>query len=347
MDEIFIAEAFAIVSILGGGIWWLLSSGSHKNSSEVTKEEKEPTRLEASVSKPKKSKESIFTRIKNPFRGLLTKDIDEDILERLEESLVMADVGVETTEKLLTILKSKVRSDASLSELNKALRLEVINRLGSASPLREQVSGPLVILVVGVNGSGKTTTIGKLAHRYKQEGKRVLVAAGDTFRAGAVAQLNEWAKRANVEIVKAQPKADPASVFYSALESAKSKQYDVLICDTAGRLQEHTALMEELKKMVRVGQKVISDAPHEVLLVLDSTIGQNALSQAKGFGAVAPLTGVVLTKLDGTAKGGIVIAVRDVTGVPIKLVGMGEGIDDLHDFDPKSFVNALLREEDE
>lgn len=343
MEGIFIAEALGAITAFGG-LFWYFSSGKkgnneEKSSSDVHEFVEEVVAPQKMVVPPKRS---IFSRIKNPFLGLLTKEIDEDILEQLEESLLMADVGMETTNKLLSILKSKVKSDASLPEVTQALKEELILRLGSKSLLIEQGEGPLVILVVGVNGSGKTTTIGKLAHRYKQEGKKVLVAAGDTYRAGAVAQLEEWSKRAGVDIVRAQPKADPASVFYNALESAKSKKFDVLICDTAGRLQEHTALMEELEKIVRVGKKVIPEAPHEVLLVLDSTIGQNALSQARGFGAVAPLTGVVLTKLDGTAKGGIVIAVRDTTGVPIKLVGMGEGIDDLYDFEPTAFVEALM-----
>ncbi len=343
MESIFIAEALGLCAALGGLLWYF-SSGK-KDDGEVPKIQKKDAALVTSSEKKKKESKpatSIFARIKNPFSALITKEIDEEIIEQIEESLLMADVGVETTDKLLSILQSTLKSDASLDDVRVALKKELIRRLGEKSPLKVQSDGPLVILVVGVNGSGKTTTIGKLAHRYKQEGKKVLVAAGDTYRAGAVAQLEEWAKRADVDIVLAQPKADPASVFYNALESAKSKKFDVLICDTAGRLQEHTALMEELEKIVRVGKKVIPDAPHEVLLVLDSTIGQNALSQAKGFGAVAPLTGVVLTKLDGTAKGGIVIAVRDTTGVPIKLVGMGEGINDIYEFEPVSFVEALL-----
>ena len=343
MEGIFTVEALVLCAVLGGIVWYL-SSGK-KDKDEVSKLQKnEPSLVDDAkqIKKRSVSSRSIFSKIKNPFLALITKEIDEEIIEQIEESLLMADVGVDTTEKLLSILKSTLKSDASLDDVRAALKKELIRRLGEKSLLKEQPEGPLVILVVGVNGSGKTTTIGKLAHRYKQEGKKVLVAAGDTYRAGAVAQLEEWAKRAEVDIVLAQPKADPASVFYNALESAKSKNFDVLICDTAGRLQEHTALMEELEKIVRVGKKVIPEAPHEVLLVLDSTIGQNALSQARGFGAVAPLTGVVLTKLDGTAKGGIVIAVRDTTGVPIKLVGMGEGINDLYDFEPVSFVEALL-----
>ena len=340
MESIFIAEALGLCAALGGVLWYL-SSGKKK---EAVIEDTEPSlQVESKQGKRDDARaKSIFARIKNPFASLITKEIDEEIIEQIEESLLMADVGVETTDKLLSILKNTLKSDASLDDVRMALKKELIRRLGEKSTVMDVQGGPLVILVVGVNGSGKTTTIGKLAHRYKQEGKKVLVAAGDTYRAGAVAQLEEWAKRAEVDIVLAQPKADPASVFYNALESAKSKNFDVLICDTAGRLQEHTALMEELEKIVRVGKKVISDAPHEVLLVLDSTIGQNALSQARGFGAVAPLTGVVLTKLDGTAKGGIVIAVRDTTGVPIKLVGMGEGINDIYDFEPVAFVDALL-----
>ena len=347
MEGIFIAEMVALGIALGGISWWLTRDKGTKDTVEQDKSPPElqsganVTSLDTSV-EPPKIKTSIFKRFQNPLKGLLSQEISDEALEDLEDTLLMADVGTETTDRLLQILKSKVKANASTQDLQQALRKELIRRLGQKSSLTEVVQSPLVILVIGVNGAGKTTTIGKLAHNYTQQGKKVLVAAGDTFRAGAVQQLQVWAERAGAEIVTAQPKADPASVFYNALESAKSKGFDVLICDTAGRLQEHSHLMEELKKIVKVGQKVVPDAPHEILLVLDSTIGQNALSQAEGFGKVADLTGVVLTKLDGTAKGGIVIAVRDRTGVPIKLIGTGEGIDDLHNFDPEDFVDTLL-----
>ena len=344
MESLFIAEIIALGAALGGISWWLTRKSVSEDPTDTT--DAEPQLIQESQEDdpppPPKPKKSMFARFQNPLRGLLTKEIDDDALEDLEDTLLMADVGTETTDRLLQILKSQVKANASTTELQQALRKELIRRLGKKSQIKEVESGPLVILVIGVNGAGKTTTIGKMAHNYVQQGKKVLVAAGDTFRAGAVQQLQVWAERAGAEIVTAQAKADPASVFYNALESAKSKGFDVLICDTAGRLQEHSHLMEELKKIVKVGQKIIADAPHEILLVLDSTIGQNALSQAEGFGKVAALTGVVLTKLDGTAKGGIVIAVRDRTGVPIKLIGTGEGIDDLHTFDPDDFVDALL-----
>ena len=203
-------------------------------------------------------------------------------------------------------------------------------------------AGPLVILVVGVNGSGKTTTIGKLAARYARSGKKVMLAAGDTFRAGAIEQLKVWGERANVPVVAQQEGADPAAVIFDALQSAVARNYDVVICDTAGRLQAQSSLMEELGKVVRVMKKAIPAAPHEVLLVLDGTIGQNALSQARSFKEVVGVTGVALTKLDGTAKGGVVVAVRSETGLPVKLVGLGEGIDDLRDFEPDAFVDALV-----
>jgi fused signal recognition particle receptor len=202
--------------------------------------------------------------------------------------------------------------------------------------------GPLVIMMVGVNGSGKTTTIGKLAARYKREGKKVMLGAGDTFRAGAIEQLQVWGERAGVPVIAQKAGADPAAVLYDTLSAGRAREMDVIICDTAGRLQAHGGLMDELAKVVRVLNKAMPGAPHEVLLVLDGTIGQNALSQARIFKDVVGATGVVLTKLDGTARGGVVVAVGEQMGLPVKLVGLGEGVDDLVDFDPEAFVDALI-----
>ena len=264
-------------------------------------------------------------------------------LDDLEEILISADVGVRTSMEIVEGLRKAAKKDTTGDELRALLAVEVRRRVGAAAPiLAPPAEGPLVILVVGVNGSGKTTTIGKLAARYARSGKSVMLAAGDTFRAGAIEQLKVWGTRAEVPVVAQQAGADPAAVIYDALQAACARNVDVLICDTAGRLQAQSALMDELAKVVRVMKKAVPDAPHEVLLVLDGTIGQNALSQAKIFKEVVGVTGVALTKLDGTAKGGVVVAVRSETGLPVKLVGLGEGIDDLRDFDPDAFVDALL-----
>jgi len=266
-------------------------------------------------------------------------------LDDLEEILISADVGVRTSMEIVEQLRSKASKGMSGDELRGLLAESVRERIGSVEPLSEgPPDGPLVLLVVGVNGSGKTTTIGKLAARYAREGKSVMLAAGDTFRAGAIEQLKVWGDRAKVPVVAQQAGADPAAVIFDALQAAQARNVDVLICDTAGRLQAQSALMDELAKVVRVMKKANATAPHEVLLVLDGTIGQNALSQAKTFKEVVGVTGVALTKLDGTAKGGVVVAVRSETGLPVKLVGLGEGIDDLRDFDPDAFVEALLGE---
>ena len=226
--------------------------------------------------------------------------------------------------------------------LRDALRSELLARIAADANLAQVDSGPLVILVVGVNGSGKTTTIGKLAARYVRAGNKVMLAAGDTFRAGAIEQLKVWGQRAEVPVVAHQEGGDPAAVIFDATQAAVARGVDVLICDTAGRLQAQQPLMDELGKVVRVMRKALPDAPHEVLLVLDATIGQNAIAQATVFKEVVGVTGVALTKLDGTAKGGVVVAVGERLGIPVKLVGLGEGIDDLRDFHAEAFVDALL-----
>jgi len=261
--------------------------------------------------------------------------------EALEEALIAADVGARTATELVDAVR-KLGREVSVDALRRALRSELRARVGAPAPLASREDGPLVILVVGVNGSGKTTTIGKLAARYVAEGHKVMLAAGDTFRAGAIEQLRVWAGRAQAQIVASQEGADPAAVIFDAMQAARARGCSVVICDTAGRLQAQSTLMDELAKVVRVMKKADPTAPHEVLLVLDGTMGQNALSQARIFKSVVGVTGVALTKLDGTAKGGVVVAVRAETGLPVKLVGLGEGVADLRDFDPDAFVDALL-----
>lgn len=274
------------------------------------------------------------------------KKIDEDFYEELEDILISADVGVNTVMELVDKLRKEVRARRieDAAELQPVLSELLVGLLSgeedNSMKLPEQ--GLAVVLFVGVNGVGKTTTIGKLAHRYKQQGKKVLMAAGDTFRAGAIEQLEVWGERVGVEVIKQQAGSDPAAVMFDALQAAKTRQADILLCDTAGRLQNKVNLMEELHKIYRVLQREVPEAPHEVLLVLDSTTGQNALSQAKMFKEKSGVTGLVLTKLDSTAKGGIVIAIRRELDIPVKFVGLGEKMDDLQEFDSEQFVHALF-----
>ncbi|RJG25896.1 signal recognition particle-docking protein FtsY [Paenibacillus thiaminolyticus] len=274
------------------------------------------------------------------------KKIDEAFYEELEEILIGADVGVTTVMNLIDDLRVEVRQRKieDAAELQPVLSEKLIELLrgDESNKLTMNPNGMTVILFVGVNGVGKTTTIGKLAYRFKQEGKSVLLAAGDTFRAGAIEQLEVWGQRVGVDVIKQQAGSDPAAVMYDAVQAAKQRNVDVLLCDTAGRLQNKTNLMEELNKIFRVIRREIPDAPHEVLMVLDATTGQNALSQAKLFGEKSSVTGLVLTKLDGTAKGGIVIAIRQELSLPVKLVGLGEKMEDLQEFDSEQFVHALF-----
>ena len=274
------------------------------------------------------------------------KKIDEEFFEELEEILISADVGVNTVVGLIDSLRAEVRARKieDASELQPILSEKLVEILkGKDDPeLHMAESGLTVILFVGVNGVGKTTTIGKLAHKFKSEGKSVLMAAGDTFRAGAIEQLEVWGQRVGVDVIKQSAGSDPAAVMYDAVQAAKQRGVDVLLCDTAGRLQNKTNLMDELNKIFRVIQREVPSAPHEVLLVLDATTGQNALSQAKLFGEKSGVTGLVLTKLDGTAKGGIIIAIRNELNLPVKLVGLGEKMDDLQVFDSEQFVHALF-----
>jgi fused signal recognition particle receptor len=275
------------------------------------------------------------------------RKIDEEFYEELEEALIMADVGVNTVMDIMDELRSTVkkRKLTEAEELKPVLKEILVELMGEEKAvLSTNPNGLTVYLFVGVNGVGKTTTIGKLAHQFKSQGKKVILAAGDTFRAGAIEQLEVWGQRAGVDVIKQGAGSDPAAVIFDGIQAARARKADVLLCDTAGRLQNKTNLMDELNKIYRVIKREIPDAPHETLLVLDATTGQNALSQAKLFGEATGVTGLVLTKLDGTAKGGIVIAIRKELSVPVKLVGLGEKIDDLQPFDPREFVDALFAE---
>ncbi|XEC97076.1 signal recognition particle-docking protein FtsY [Paenibacillus tarimensis] len=313
-------------------------------------------RLKESIASKTEAVTSVFkeglsktrTAIVEKVEELITrrKKIDEEFYEELEEILIGADVGVNTVMQLIDDLRAEVkkRKIEEAAELQPVLSEKLVGLLrGEDNPgLQMAKSGLTVFLFVGVNGVGKTTTIGKLAFKFKNEGKSVLLAAGDTFRAGAIEQLEVWGQRVGVEVIKQQAGSDPAAVMYDAIQAAKHRGVDILLCDTAGRLQNKTNLMEELNKIFRVIKREIPDAPHEVMLVLDATTGQNALSQAKLFGEKSGVTGLVLTKLDSTAKGGIVIAIRNELNLPVKLVGLGEKMGDLQEFDSEQFVHALF-----
>ena len=293
-----------------------------------------------------RTRENIGSGFFSIFRG---KKIDDDLFEELEEQLLVADVGVETTRKIITSLTQHAsRRDLKDAEaLFTKLREEMGDILATVDkPLVIEDKKPYVILMVGVNGVGKTTTIGKMARQYQAQGKSVMLAAGDTFRAAAVEQLQVWGERNNISVVGQHTGADPASVIFDAIQSAKAKGVDVLIADTAGRLQNKAHLMEELKKIVRVMKKLDEDAPHEIMLTLDASTGQNAVSQARLFNEAVGLTGLTLTKLDGTAKGGVIFAIADQFGIPIRYIGVGEGIDDLRPFKADDFIEALFARED-
>lgn len=274
--------------------------------------------------------------------------ITDDLWDELEESLLGADVGPGTSTWLIEHLRQRVETEnlRTGAQVQRALREELVALLGESSPLRfSQKSSPTVILVIGVNGSGKTTSIAKMAYRLKREGHNVLLAAGDTFRAAAIDQIKVWGERIEVDVISQNPNSDPGAVVYDALQAAKSRGSDVLIVDTAGRLHTKFNLMEELRKINKVIQKFVSDGPHELLIVIDATTGQNALLQARKFAEDIGLTGVIITKMDSTAKGGFAFAVADDLGVPIKFIGTGEKVEDLTPFDPQAFVEALFAQE--
>jgi len=293
-------------------------------------------RLKSGLSKTRQS-------LSKRFDGILAgnRRIDDEVLEEIEEALITSDIGVPTTMSLMAQISKKADRITSADEFKRQLKVEMLSLVDVAEV--EKISAkPHVIMVVGVNGVGKTTTIGKLAAKYSNQGKKVLLAAADTFRAAAADQLDIWAKRANADIVRHKDKSDPAAVAFDSLEAAIARDMDVVIIDTAGRLHTKVNLMEELKKIKRSIGKKIPHAPHETLLVVDATTGQNAVSQAKLFNSDIQITGIVLTKLDGTAKGGIVLSICDLLKIPIRYIGVGESIEDLQEFDPRLFVEALL-----
>lgn len=289
----------------------------------------------------KKTRENFTQK----FEGLFSQGlIDEEFFEELEEVLITADIGVELTLELVADLRQHVLSErvSEKGEIQSFLRRRMVEKLEGEAGLTFAETAPTVILVLGVNGVGKTTTIGKLAYRLQGLGKKTIFAAGDTFRAAAGEQLEIWAKRTGSEIISHKPGADPGSVIFDGISAAISRRSDVVLCDTAGRLHTKYNLMEELKKLVRVAGKACPGAPHETLLVIDATTGQNALAQAELFSKSVEITGLILTKLDGTARGGIALTVRDKLNIPIKFVGIGEALDDLQPFDAGEFVDALL-----
>jgi len=291
-----------------------------------------------------KTKQALIGNVEALFRG---RKVDDALLDELEEILIMADVGPQASISITEALRQKVRQGriTNTETLERALKEEIKGILKEGSRVMCSGEKPYVILTVGVNGVGKTTTIGKLARRFTDHGFSVALAAADTFRAAAIEQLEIWAERAGAQIIKHRSGADPAAVAYDAMVSARSKGLDVVIIDTAGRLHTKSNLMEELKKIKRVVSREVSSAPHEILLVLDATSGQNAINQARMFDDAVGVTGIALTKLDGTAKGGIVIAINKELNIPVKLIGVGEGVDDLQDFDAKSFVDALFEKD--
>ena len=289
-----------------------------------------------------KTRENIVSGMDSIFSGFSA--IDEDFYEELEVTLIMGDLGIQTTMSVLEDLRKKVKEQhiKEPSECKRLLIDSIREQMDLGENAYEFENRKSVVLVIGVNGVGKTTSVGKLAGQLKDEGKKVILAAADTFRAAAIEQLTEWANRAGVEIIAQQEGSDPAAVIYDAVAAAKSRQADVLICDTAGRLHNKKNLMEELKKINRIIDKEYPDAYRETLVVLDGTTGQNAMAQAKQFMEVADITGIILTKLDGTAKGGIAVAIQSELGIPVKYVGVGEKIDDLQKFNSEDFVTALF-----
>ena len=305
--------------------------------------EQEPTLLEKLKSGVQKTREGFVSRIEDVISG--KKQIDANLLEELEYTLISADIGVDTTEEILERIRERVDrklvgDSGELRGLIREYLLEIL--VANERPLAYVDQPPAVIMVVGVNGAGKTTTIGKLAAHFKKDGHTVLMCAADTFRAAAIEQLEVWGERTDTSVIRQKQGADPSAVIFDALQAAKSRGTDYVIVDTAGRLQTKTNLMAELEKMRRTAARVIAEAPHEVLLVLDATTGQNGLEQARKFTETSGVTGIVLTKLDGTAKGGIVIAISRELGLPIRFIGVGEKVDDLLPFDPERFIDSLF-----
>jgi len=293
-----------------------------------------------------KTRDNIIAGVDSIFNGFSA--IDDEFYEEIEEILIMGDLGIQTTTSIVEDLRRKVKEKniKDPSECKQLLMDSIMEQMDLGENAYEFEKRRSVLLIIGVNGVGKTTSVGKLAGQMKDDGKKVIVAAADTFRAAAIEQLTEWARRANVDIIAQQEGSDPAAVVYDAVAAAKSRQADILICDTAGRLHNKKNLMEELKKINRIIDKEYPEAYRETLVVLDGTTGQNALVQAKQFMEVADITGIILTKLDGTAKGGIAVAIQSELGIPVKYIGVGEKIDDLQKFNAKEFVNALFHVEE-
>ena len=289
-----------------------------------------------------KTKNNLDEKINEAFSTF--RKVDEDLLDELEEILIMSDIGIDTSSELINNLRKKIKLEKikEVDDVKKALRELMIDMLDEQTKELKLNTKPSVILVIGVNGVGKTTSIGKIANRLKKENKSIVLAAADTFRAAAVEQLEIWAERSKCDIVKKQEGVDPASVVYDAIKITKEKNADILICDTAGRLHNKKYLMDELYKIQKEIDKELPDANKEVLLVIDATTGQNAISEVKAFKEVAPITGLVLTKLDGTAKGGVVLGIVHENKIPVKFIGVGEGIEDMEVFDSKDFVNAII-----
>jgi fused signal recognition particle receptor len=303
----------------------------------------EPNLLDRLKAGIEKTRSGLVDRIEDAFAG--KKQIDSELLEQLEYTLITADIGVRTVEDTLERIRQQVdrKSTSDATEIKNLIREELLEVLrASDTPIHVVKTPPAVVMVVGVNGSGKTTTIGKLAHRFLGEGRKVLLCAADTFRAAAIEQLEIWAHRAHVDMIRQKTGADPSAVVFDALQAAKARGVDYVIVDTAGRLHTKENLMAELEKMRRTCQRVIPGSPHEVWLVLDATTGQNGLEQARKFTESAGVTGIVLTKLDGTAKGGVVVAIARELSLPIRFVGVGEKIDDLLPFEPENFVDSLF-----
>ncbi len=294
-----------------------------------------------------KTKKGIVDRVDNLVKSY--RKIDEGLFEELEEILITADIGVQTTIEIVDDLKERVRTE-KISEpvqIKTLLREKLINTLEGLPDSQISIEpSPAIILVVGVNGVGKTTSIAKMAYRFKNMGKKVLLAAGDTFRAAAIDQLEIWGDRINIDVIRHQEGSDPAAVIYDAIHAAKARDTDVLICDTAGRFHNKKNLMNELDKIFRIVDREYSDASKEILLVLDATTGQNAVQQAKTFNEVAPITGLVLTKLDGTAKGGVVVGISRELNIPVKYIGVGEQMEDLQEFNPETFIEAIFGEDE-
>ena len=330
------AAAWVLVSVvalavLAAAAWWIRRRSAAALPSAVPKPARAGLDLQLG-----RAREGIFGRIQAALAG----GASPEVFGQLEEILVTSDFGLDTTAALLQ--RVRAQAPASAEAVHRALRDAVLDVFAGVARTPALEAKPAVVMVLGVNGVGKTTSIGKLAARYGREGKKVILAAGDTFRAAAIEQLEIWAERASADIVKGQPDGDPAAVCFDAVKAAQARGADLVLCDTAGRLHTKSNLMEEIKKVRRVIAKATPGAPHEVWLVLDATTGQNALQQARQFHAAVPLTGVIMTKLDGTAKGGILVAIARELGVPVLFIGVGEGTDDLRPFDAGAYVDAVL-----